>query len=751
MPDNLQKPQRRIPVFIDFEIEIKAGNAQNQEYIVSVRSPSGEAREIMKFPFSPQELDSRLKDIQIALLRSATPGRLALTPEAKAVQEFGRLLFNALMVGEVRDTYAQSQVLARGQDKGLRLKMRIDPPELAGLPWEFLYDSREAEYICLSRNTPLVRYIDVPLSVSPLETKLPLRILGMVASPADQVPLKVAAEKKRVNDALARLIENGQVELVWLDGGTWQDLFNAMDSGPWHIFHFIGHGGYDRVNDEGTVLFEGPDGGSDPMRATQLARLLADHENMRLVVMNSCEGARGGREDLFSSTASILVRRGIPAVLAMQYEISDAAAIAFSNFFYRALAEGTPVDAAVNGARVAMSLQLRDTLEWVTPVLYLRSPDGVIFHLDTSSSPAVSFRSAPEQPAPQRVEPLPLPTPEIVSKPFEADPALPAKEPPIIQKIPAPVEPQKKTGGGFNKLFILGAGGLVILIMCGCLAFAARNMVTISSGETLTPTATTTTTTTTDTAVPVHPATATATTFIVLASPAPALTPPTPVINPPTPDPLTLAPVQAISAYWKYFGEGNYVESWKYLSARYQQANYQGDREKYIANQTKKYCDVYLSEPRVLTLTPQTAYILGTVVYKMGPACTEAPNILVHKLILSDSKWVLDRALLGVGKDSNCALASQTLSVGITAQVATRSESLVLRAYPGVTDPKIDPAYIFTLLQPKTEVTVLDGPICGEYKSVYFWWWKVRAPIGAEGWVVEGSDSTDPVFIQPVP
>ncbi len=46
----------------------------------------------------------------------------------------------------------------------------------------------------------------------------------------------------------------------------------------------------------------------------------------------------GALRDILSSTATTLVRRGIPAVLAMQYEISDDAAIELSRTFYRASA-----------------------------------------------------------------------------------------------------------------------------------------------------------------------------------------------------------------------------------------------------------------------------------------------------------------------------------------------------------------------------------------------------------------------------
>ena len=41
------------------------------------------------------------------------------------------------------------------------------------------------------------------------------------------------------------------------------------------------------------------------------------------------------------------MREGIPAVVAMQYEITDTAALAFAAGFYEALARGKPVDQAV--------------------------------------------------------------------------------------------------------------------------------------------------------------------------------------------------------------------------------------------------------------------------------------------------------------------------------------------------------------------------------------------------------------------
>ena len=169
------------------------------------------------------------------------------------MQDFGRELFNALLTGETRSRYDVSVGAARQQGKGLRLKLRILPPELAKLPWEFLYDPRAAEYVCLSRDTPVVRYLELPQPVQPLLVQPPLRILGMVVSPRDLPSLDVAREKQRVELALGDLQKQRLIDLKWLEGQTWRDLQRAMRSGPWHIFHFIGHGGFDSTADEGVI------------------------------------------------------------------------------------------------------------------------------------------------------------------------------------------------------------------------------------------------------------------------------------------------------------------------------------------------------------------------------------------------------------------------------------------------------------------------------------------------------------------
>jgi hypothetical protein len=366
--------------YLDYELEIGPGEGRMFPVTV-IRSPAGEAQETMNFPFDHLALENRLKDLQIALLRSGSKHRRVNLPEQQTVQDFGKDLFKALICGETRSRYDVSLNKALQQGKGLRLKIRVQSPELTALPWEYIFDERQGEYLCLSRKTPVVRYIELPQAIQPIDVKLPLRILGMISSPIDLPSLDVEREKQRIEEAIISLRQKGLVELTWLQGQTWRELQGAMRRGPWHIFHFIGHGGFDIERDEGIICLSDEKGRRDHMSASQLGRLLADHDSLRLVLLNACEGARGGDRDIFSSSASILVQRGIPAVIAMQYEVTDRAAIEFARSFYEALTDGLPIDASVAEARKAISLAVDNTLEWGTPVLYMRSPDGVLFSL----------------------------------------------------------------------------------------------------------------------------------------------------------------------------------------------------------------------------------------------------------------------------------------------------------------------------------------------------------------------------------
>ncbi len=434
--------------YFNFELEIGARNGD--VYPVSViRSAEGEAYESMHFPFGEQTLATQLVTLQQFLVNPGEGDSQFPSPGEQSAQKFGQALFNALFTGEIGILYETSRAIAKNRGKGLRVKLRIQPPELAALPWEFLYDPRHEQFLCLSDDTPVMRYLDIPEPLEPLAVSSPLSILCMTANPKDITDLDVAREQQRIEAALADLRAEGTVQITWLPGHTWADLQQALLRGSWHVFHFIGHGGFNATTHEGVIALEDASGQARYLSANQLARLLADHHPLRLVVLNSCKGAASSTRDIFSSTAATLVRRGIPAVLAHQYTISDQASIAFSRTFYEALAAGLPVDASVSEARKAISLGGTPGLEWGTPVLCTHTPDGVLF----TASPPLSPPSGPLVATPVVAAPAGPPLPALPPSPAPSTAIFPTTrttEPvPIMSlRVPGKTDPEARRSIG---------------------------------------------------------------------------------------------------------------------------------------------------------------------------------------------------------------------------------------------------------------------------------------------------------------
>ena len=368
--------------YIDFEVSIQPH--ENGFYPVSVvASPAGEVSQTMIFPFNADALHIEQANIQHALTQHVN-NQSDSTEICSTIERFGAMLFDALISGDIRDLYYVSQERAKQQEKGLRLKLRINDPQVATLPWEFLYDDRQERFLALSNRTPIVRYMELPHPPRPLIAPLPLRILVMIAAPVDLQPLAIEHEKERIIAATQDLCQRGLIEITWLQGQTWRDLQRAMYQGPWHIFHFIGHGGINHNHTESNIVLCDANQKAAPLSATNLGQLLVDHSSLRLVLLNACNSASNDRADLVSGTASTLVQKGIPAVLAMQHRFSDKAAVECARSFYQALAFGLPVDTAVSEARKGIDLQDTDSFEWGIPVLYMRTDDGILYKTETT-------------------------------------------------------------------------------------------------------------------------------------------------------------------------------------------------------------------------------------------------------------------------------------------------------------------------------------------------------------------------------
>lgn len=369
--------------YFDFELEIER---TEQGYRVDVqRSLAGEHRLDLADSQLSFDLDQFLAGIgrpARSLERDARPLGVTVTDPTDTLRTFGTHLFETFFTNQIGLIYRRSLDEAEDLGAGLRIRLRLtEVPELAQLPWEYLYDPVEDDFVTRSATTPLVRYPEVPQRIHPYPVSAPLRVLVIISSPEDLVELDVEQEWRRLKEALSELERDGQVTVERLDRATRGRLQERLEEEDYHIIHFIGHGDFDPESDGGALYMETEDRQGHPVSTEDLRTLLRDERGtLRLVVLNACKGARAGAGDPFAGLAQGLIRAGIPAVIAMQFSITDQAAIQFARGFYRRVADGCAIDHALGEVRKAISLE-GNKLEWGTPVLFMRSLDGHIFEL----------------------------------------------------------------------------------------------------------------------------------------------------------------------------------------------------------------------------------------------------------------------------------------------------------------------------------------------------------------------------------
>jgi hypothetical protein len=408
-----QRATRGLPDYDELHIRLTRG--RGSRYNVEVTSSCG-ARGVGQF-LAPSQLDIERFRHTIDPRSRRVRGR---SRYLEAATKFGGDLFEGLVdTASVREAYTAARRDASRAGRGLRMTLSLGTtPELAGIPWEFLYD--RPRFLAQHVNSPVVRFVDLEDPPTPLRVTSPLRILGMISRPKNDelAELNVEDEQAALERRLGRLIDSGRVTLRWLGRATLEALQQEVDHGEdFHVFHYIGPGEYDDDSASSSLILEHQDHRPRRVGGQQLGAVLCDCGSLRLAVLNACEAVQTAAQDPFAGVATSLMEYDVPAVVAMQFAITDDGALTFADEFYGALGVGYAVDAAVTQARRALAAQ-RD-VEWGTPVLFMRIADGRLFDLQTgvaSAAPAVT--SAAVRSVEHRASAVPRP------------PAAPAPRPP---------------------------------------------------------------------------------------------------------------------------------------------------------------------------------------------------------------------------------------------------------------------------------------------------------------------------------
>jgi hypothetical protein len=322
--------------------------------------------------------------------------------------QLGQLLGSLLLpdgpndnISSVRELFLGSLDLM-GQDTGLRLRLRL-PPELAVLPWEYVYATRAetpsgmAGFISLNHQVSIVRHEVLRAPVPSTRITGDITLVVALASPKapDLDDINLDREEHYLREDLEH---RPGIRATFLPKAKLYDVLAAVSRHA-GVFHFAGHGAYQpkpgplprTTTGQGELVLE-----DQRVDAETLALNL--HSNgVRLVVLNSCETGRRDGVNVWGSIASALVRCRVPAVVANQYKIRHECAIEFSRQFYRALVAGQPIERAVTAGRMAAYNADPNGRDWGVPVLYLRAEDGELFEGAADARVRDDARKAVEQ------------------------------------------------------------------------------------------------------------------------------------------------------------------------------------------------------------------------------------------------------------------------------------------------------------------------------------------------------------------
>lgn len=294
----------------------------------------------------------------------------------------GRSLFDALFTGDVLALFERSLGRASAQNRRLRVRLHLNVENpsiapLARLPWELMFRQDRRAFLALSPDTTFVRSLDVPIDAYDLKIIAgPVKVLFVMANPRGDLNLKaerVAIEQQIASEAEDVRSEDGSPSLAaeFLENATFAALEEKLHRKDFHIIHFMGHGATS-ADGEGQLLFnDGTRSGRD------FGELLKNEPMVRLVTLNACNTAATSivtGADPFAGVATALVIAGVPAVIAMQFPVSDSAAIAFSARLYSEIGMGRSIESSVDSGRRKIKALRPGQHEWATPVLFLRDP-----------------------------------------------------------------------------------------------------------------------------------------------------------------------------------------------------------------------------------------------------------------------------------------------------------------------------------------------------------------------------------------
>ncbi|MBW4500266.1 MAG: CHAT domain-containing protein [Scytonema hyalinum WJT4-NPBG1] len=296
---------------------------------------------------------------------------------SRLMQYLGISLWNWVFDGQILNSFERSRGIAMGQHTRLRVLLEIRDPDLIALPWEIMQREPGQSAVSLSQHILFSRTTSEVEPLPYLRSEQALNILLVLGEDEQQLQLKEEAailEQTLSNGSLVASSYNGYAPcmVTTLLQPTPQELIQQLETKAYNVLFYAGHG---QKGADGGLLFLRS---GMTLNGMELAQVLT-HTGVKLAVFNSCWGAQPAaiahQAMPHSSLAEVLIRQGVPAVLAMRDEIAPHESHTFIQAFAAALRSRKPIDEAVAEARQKLLTTYRfNQPAWTLPILYLH-PD----------------------------------------------------------------------------------------------------------------------------------------------------------------------------------------------------------------------------------------------------------------------------------------------------------------------------------------------------------------------------------------
>ncbi len=299
---------------------------------------------------------------------------------------YGQLLAENLFADlDVKAAFTQARSNTQALSVPLRLRLFIEPGafELHNLRWETLRDPQDSTPLFTGEQILFSRYLS-SLDWRPvrLRARTEMSALVVIANPANLAeyqlaPVDVEGEKDRIKKGLGNI---RVATLADAENATLNNISIRLRDG-YDILYLVCHGAL--IKGEPQLWLEDYAGNVARTPGSELLTRLRELQQLpRLVVLASCQSAGDGHESCTGDEGALaalgprMAEAGIPAVLAMQGNISMKTVEQFMPVFFAELQKDGQIDRALAVARGSV----RKHPDWWMPVLFMRLKSGCLWY-----------------------------------------------------------------------------------------------------------------------------------------------------------------------------------------------------------------------------------------------------------------------------------------------------------------------------------------------------------------------------------